>query len=129
MPNISTGINLDSNFLNLKSIDKKEIRPEIEKLLVENEEVMCAFKTIRDQVIFTNCRIFVANVRGITGKKIAYFSYPYSKIQYYGIETAGFMDIDSELMLTFSNGHVLQFDFKSNVDIRMINSIISKYVL
>lgn len=73
MPNISTGINLDSNFLNLKSIDKKEIRPEIEKLLVENEEVMCAFKTIRDQVIFTNCRIFVANVRGITGKKDSIF--------------------------------------------------------
>ena len=62
-------------------------------------------------------------------KKIAYFSYPYSKIQYYGIETAGFMDIDSELILTFSNGHILQFDFKSNVDIRMINSLISKYVL
>lgn len=39
------------------------------------------------------------------------------------------MDIDSELILTFSNGHILQFDFKSNVDIRMINSLISKYVL
>ena len=107
----------------------KEVRPEVEKLLADNEKIMCAFKTIRDQVIFTNNRIFVVNVKGVTGKKIAYFSYPYSKIQYYGIETAGFMDIDSELILTFSNGHILQFDFKSNVDIRMINSIISKYVL
>lgn len=129
MPNISTGINLDSNFFNLKAIEKKEVRPEIEKLLVENEKIMCAFKTIRDQVIFTSSRIFVINVKGVTGKKIAYFSYPYSKIQYYGIETAGFMDIDSELIITFSNGHILQFDFKSNVDIRMINSLISKYVL
>lgn len=129
MQNISTGINLDSNFLNLKAIEIKEVRPEVEKLLVDNEKIMCAFKTIRDQVIFTNNRIFVVNVKGVTGKKIAYFSYPYSKIQYYGIETAGFMDIDSELILTFSNGHILQFDFKSNVDIRMINSIISKYVL
>ena len=76
---------------------------------------MCAFKTIRDQVIFTNNRIFVINVKGVTGKKIAYFSYPYSK--------------DSELLITFSNGHILQFDFKSNVDIRMINSLISNYVL
>ena len=62
-------------------------------------------------------------------KKISYFSYPYSKIQYYGIETAGLLDIDSELVLTFSNGHILQFDFKANVDIKMINSLISKYVL
>lgn len=52
MPNISSGINLDSNFLNLKSMDIKEIRPEVGKLLVEDEKIMCAFKTIRDQVIF-----------------------------------------------------------------------------
>ena len=129
MPNISSGINCDSNFMNLKSINLKDVRPEVEKLLVENEEVLFAFQTIRDQVVFTNNRIFVINVKGVTGKKIAYFSYPYSKIQYYGIETAGFLDIDSELILTFSNGHILQFDFKSNVDIRKINSLISKYVL
>ena len=129
MPNISSGINTDSNFLNLKAIDIKEVRKEIEQLLVQDEKIMCAFKTIRDQVIFTNNRIFVINVKGVTGKKIAYFSYPYSKIQYYGIETAGFLDIDSELLITFSNGHILQFDFKSNVDIRMINSLISNYVL
>lgn len=129
MPSISTGINLDSNFMNLKAIDLKDVRQEVGKLLVENEEMIFAFQTIRDQVIFTNNRIFVVNVKGVTGKKVAYFSYPYSKIQYYGIETAGFLDIDSELILTFSNGHILQFDFKSNVDIRKINSLISKYVL
>lgn len=129
MPNISTGITGDSNFINLKSIEIKDVRNEVQNLLIDDEKIMCAFKTIRDQVIFTNCRIFVVNVKGLTGKKIAYFSYPYSKIQYYGIETAGFLDIDSELLLTFSNGHILQFDFESNVDIRMINSLISKYVL
>ena len=129
MPNISSGINMDANFLNLKAINIKDVRSEVKKLLVEGEEIKCAFKTIRDQVIFTNNRIFVVNVKGVTGKKIAYFSYPYSKIQYYGIETAGFLDIDSELILTFSNGHILQFDFKSNVDIKIINSLISKYVL
>lgn len=129
MPNISTGIDVDSNFFNLKSIDIKDVRPEIEKLLVDNEKIMCAFKTIRDQVVFTNNRIFVINVKGVTGKKVAYFSYPYSKIQYYGIETARFLDIDSELIVAFSNGSILQFDFKSNVDIKMINSLISKYIL
>ena len=129
MPNISTGINLDSNFLNLKAIDLKNVRPEIESLMVDKEKVLFAFQTIRDQVIFTNNRIFVANVKGITGKKIAYFSYPYSKIQYYGIETAGFLDIDSELLIAVSEGRLLQFDFKSNVDIRAINTLISSYIL
>lgn len=85
--------------------------------------------TIRDQGIFTNKRIIVANVQGIVGKKVAYISYPYSKIQFYGIETAGVLDIDSELILVFNNGAHLQFDFRTQVDIRRINNLISNYVL
>lgn len=129
MANVSSGIHMDSNLMNLKEIDKKNVRPEIENLLVEKEEILFAFQTIRDQVIFTTSRIFVANVRGISGKKVSYFSYPYSKIQYYGIETAGLLDIDSELIVAFSNGEVLQFDFKSNVDIKSISALISKFIL
>lgn len=69
------------------------------------------------------------NVQGITGKKVSYFSYPYSKVQYFGIETAGVLDIDSELVLVFSNGAHVQFDFKSNVNIMEICSNISDYIL
>lgn len=129
MANISTGIQMDSNFMNLKEIDKKDIRPEVEGLLISGEKIMYTFQTIRDQVIFTDSRIFVVNVKGITGKKIAYFSYPYSKVQYYGIETAGLLDIDSELIVAFSNGEVLQFDFKTSVDIKAISTMIAKYIL
>lgn len=129
MANISTGIHMDSNFMNLKEIDKKEVREEVDGLLISGEKIIYAFQTIRDQVIFTNNRIFVVNVKGISGKKIAYFSYPYSKIQYYGIETAGLLDIDSELIVAFSNGEILQFDFKSNVDIKTISSMIAKYIM
>lgn len=34
---------------------------------------MCAFNTIRDQVIFTNNKIFVVNVKEVTGKKLHIF--------------------------------------------------------
>ena len=33
------------------------------------EEIVQAFQTVRDQVVFTNKRIFVVNVQGITGKR------------------------------------------------------------
>jgi len=129
MPTINTGVRLDSQFMNLKEIYLSEVRQEVNQLLVTGEEIIAAFKTIRDQVIITNKRIFVVNVQGITGKKTSYFSYPYSKIQYFGIETAGVLDIDSELVATFSNGTVLQFDFQSKVDIKRISALISNYIL
>lgn len=129
MATISSGIAMDANFMNLKEINLKEVRPEVPTLLVNGENMVMAFQTVRDQVIFTDKRIFVVNVQGITGKKVSYFSYPYSKVQYFGIETAGVLDIDSEIIFAFSNGTRLQFDFKSKVDIQKISMMVSNYIL
>ena len=129
MATVSSGILGDSNLLNLKEISSTQIRPEVSGLLIDGEQIVQCFQTVRDQVIFTTRRTFVVNVQGITGKKVSYFSYPYSKVQYFGIETAGVLDIDSELILVFSDGNRLQFDFKSKVDIQKISALIASFVL
>lgn len=129
MATISTGILGDSNLMNLKSVSVSQIRPEVSEILVPGEDIIQCFQTVRDQVLFTSKRVFVVNVQGITGKKVSYYSYPYSKIQYFGIETAGVLDIDSELVLVFSDGNRLQFDFKAGVNIKGICAGISKYIL
>ncbi|HOA33434.1 MAG: PH domain-containing protein [Clostridiales bacterium] len=129
MASVSSGILGDANLMNLKEMSVTQVRPEVNSLLVSDEEIIQCFKTIRDQVIFTNKRVLVVNVQGETGKKVAYFSYPYSKVQYFGVETAGLLDIDSELILAFNDGNRLQFDFKAQVDIARICSIISSFVL
>lgn len=129
MATISTGILGDSNLMNLKSVSVSQIRPEVSEILVPGEDIIQCFQTVRDQVLFTSKRVFVVNVQGITGKKVSYYSYPYSKVQYFGIETAGVLDIDSELELVFSDGNRLQFDFKAGVNIKGICAGISKYIL
>lgn len=129
MATISTGILGDSNLMNLKSVSVSQIRPEVSEILVPGEDIIQCFQTVRDQVLFTSKRVFVVNVQGITGKKVSYYSYPYSKVQYFGIETAGVLDIDSELVLVFSDGNRLQFDFKTGVNIKGICAGISKYIL
>ena len=129
MANVSTGIVADANLPNLKEISQSEVRPEVPGFLVPGEEIIQCFKTIRDQVVFTNKRVFVINVQGITGKKVSYFSYPYKNMLFFGIETAGVLDIDSELVMSFANGTVLQFDFKSKVDIKTICANIQQYIL
>ena len=129
METISSGISKDSNILNLKEVSASQIRPEVSSFLVDGEQIVQCFQTIRDQVIFTTKRIFVVNVQGLVGKKVSYFSFPYSKVQYFGVETAGVLDIDSELFLAFNDGNRLHFDFKSQVDIKKICSLISSFIL
>lgn len=69
MATISTGLWGDSNTFNLKEIDSSKVRSELLDFFVDGEEIISAFETIRDQVVFSNKRILVVNVQGITGKK------------------------------------------------------------
>ena len=125
-------INFNNNSVwNLKPIDVSVVQDEVRGLLVDDEEIVSAFKTVRDQLIFTSKRIISVDIQGVTGARKSYSSMPYSKIQFFTIQTPGFVEIipDSELILTFANGFTAKFEFKGNVDIGKIGKMISNYVL
>ena len=115
----------------LKPIPVREVRDDVLGLLLEDEEINSAFKTVRDQLVFTNKRIISIDVQGITGRRKSFSSMPYSKIQFFSIQTPGFAELvpDSELFLMFSNGFTARFEFKGGVDIGAIGRMISEYVL
>ncbi len=127
---MAISFNKESVF-NLKPISNNEVDPAVGGLLVPNEQIICAFKTVRDQLIFTNARIISVDVQGLTGTRKSYSSLPYSKIQFFTIQTPGFVELvpDSELMIMFANGYTAKFEFKGNVDIGKIGRMISGYVL
>ena len=116
---------------NLKPINVNEVREEVNGLILEDEQILSAFKTIRDQLVFTNKRIIAIDVQGLTGSRKSYASMPYSKVQFFSIQTPGFIELvpDSELFLMFTNGFTAKFEFKGNVDIGEIGRMISEYVL
>ena len=117
--------------LNLKPINVNEVRGEVTGLLLQNEVIVCAFKTIRDQLVFTNKRVISVDVQGLTGTRKSFSSLPYSKIQYFAVQTPSVMEIvpDSELVLVFANGMQTRFEFKCGVDIGLIGRMISEYGL
>lgn len=123
-------ISKNSNF-NLKPIELSAVREEVNNLLIDGEEAVAAFKAVRDQLIFTNRRIISVDVQGITGKRKEYSSLPYSKVQFYSIQTPGFAEIvqDSELELVFANGFKASFEIKGNCDILKIGKMISHFIL
>lgn len=116
---------------NLKPISANELVRDVDKFFVQGEQILGAFKTIRDQVIFTNKRILTVDVQGITGKRKDYSTLPYSKIQYFSVQTPGFAELipDCELQIFFANGFSARFEFKGNCNIIEIGHAISAYVL
>ena len=105
--------NQDSVF-NLKPIRLESIRKDVEKMLVDGEEAVMAFRTVRDQLVFTNKRIIAVDVQGLTGTRRTFSSMPYKKVQYFSIQTPGFGELmpDTELFLVFSNSFTAKFEFR-----------------
>ena len=125
-------VNFNQNSVwNLKPINIESVRNEVNGLLINGEEIVMAFQTVRDQLVFTNKRIISIDVQGLTGKRKSFSTMPYSKIQYFSIQTPGFAELipDSELFIMFSNTFTAKFEFKGNVDIGQIGRILSEYVL
>jgi len=127
---LAISFNKESVF-NLKPISLESVRSEVNGLLIDGEECVMAFQTVRDQLLFTNKRIISIDVQGFTGKRKSFSSMPYSKIQYFSIQTPGFAELipDSELFLMFSNGATARFEFKGNTDIGKVGRMISEFIL
>jgi len=119
----------ESVVFKLKPIDVEDVREDFHRFLIDGEEVVAAFKTIRDQLVFTNKRFIAANVQGLTGSKVDYTSIPYNKIQAFSVESSGTLDRDTEFQCYVSTLGRLSFEIKGNFDIIAFNKIVSQHTL
>lgn len=115
-------------YIKLKST-KDRFEKELDPILIHGEEIIDCYKSIRDGVIFTNKRIIVISVEGVTGKKKDITSFPYSKIQSFSVETSGVFDIDSELELWLSGMGKARFEFTGGTNVYDVCRLISNFVL
>lgn len=118
----------NASFLKLRPVNDKSFSA-YRQLLLEDEEVLQSFQSIRDMVVFTTKRIIAINVQGITGKKKDFTSLPYSKIQAFSVETAGTFDLDAELEIWLSGLGRVKFEFTGAYDIKKIQQFIAQRVL
>ena len=119
----------NASFFKLRPVDAKTYSSVLAPMFVEGEDMIATFKGMRDGVVFTNKRIIAINVQGITGTKKDFSSLPYSKIQAFSVETAGILDLDSELEIWFSGLGTVKFEFASQANVSQICKIISDRVL
>ena len=111
-------------------INPQELQGEFESILIEGEEIVGAFKIVRDLFVFTQHRLILADKQGLTGKKVAYHSIPYRNISQFTVETAGHFDMDSELLICVSGIPIpIKREFRKGTDIRGIQRLLAHYVL
>ena len=119
----------NAEFLKLRPVKDTAFDSVLRPMFVDGEEVVQCFQTVRDGVVFTTQRIFAINVQGLTGKKKDFTILPYSKIQVFSVETAGVLDLDSELDLWFSGLGRVRFEFIAGADVAKICKMISEQIL
>ena len=119
----------NASFAKLRPVNDHAFEKTVAPILIEGEDIIGCYQSIRDGVVFTDKRIIAINIQGITGKKKDFTSLPYSKIQAFSVETAGAFDLDSELELWFSGVGKVKFEFIGAADVSYICKMISKRVL
>ncbi len=101
----------------------------VKDLLLDDEQIVDSYKSMRDGVVFTDKRIIAVNVQGITGSKKDFTSLPYKNIVAYSVETSGTFDLDSELEIYFSAVGKVKFEFTGKSSMLEISKIISNHLL
>lgn len=122
-------IDFKNGIIKLKKTDGGLQNMQIAPLLIDGETIISTYVSVRDFVAFTNKRLIVVNIQGLTGKKKDYSSLPYSKIQAFSVETSGVFDLDSELELWFSGLGKVKLEFTGSCDIIEIGKFISQNIL
>ena len=119
----------NASLVKLRPVNDNAFEKMVAPILVNGEEIVRSFQSMRDGVVFTNKRIIAINIQGITGKKKDITSLPYSRIQAFSVETAGVLDLDSELEVWFSGLGKAKFEFVSHANVSGICQMISEKVL
>lgn len=107
-----------------------ELQQQFQPILVDGEELLSAFRVLRDMIVFTNKRLILVDVQGVTGSKIEYQTIPYGRIVRFSKESAGLMDLDAELRIWIVGGaQPIVKRFGKNDNVNEIYQILSRAIL
>ena len=112
---------------NAGNVDAAKLKKDFGKLLADDEDILSGYKVIRDTIIFTDRRVIMIDVQGMTGRKKEYLSIPYSKITMFSVESAGSFDLDAELKIWISGvSGPIQKQFNKSANVWELQSLLAQ---
>ncbi len=116
---------------NAGAVSQDELQKKYNQLLTNEEVIEMGFKLIRDTLIFTNKRLILIDVRGLTGSKTEYTSVSYKSISRFSIESSGTFDLDAELKIWISSEQIpsIRKQFNKSVNVYDVQKVLAHHVL
>lgn len=115
---------------NASEVSLEELIDKYSILLIDGEEIELGFQLFRDTFMFTNKRLILVDVQGLTGNKVEYLSFPYKAISRFSLETAGTFDLDAELKIWISSGPpAISKKFNKSINIYEVQKYLAGKIL
>ena len=112
------------------SSESKKFHSNYGPLLADGEIIEAGFVILRDTFLFTNKRLIIVSIQGISGKQTDYLSIPYNKINKFCIQTGDSFDLNAELKLWVGTDTIpLEKKFNQDVNVYEVHKILARHVL
>ena len=122
---------MDKLMGNSSAVSSEQLNEKYERLLTNDEVIEVGFKMFRDVFMFTNKRLILIDVQGVTGSKAEYKSLPYKHISRFSLETAGTFDLDAELKIWISSENIptVSKKFNKSIDVYAVQTFLAGKVM
>jgi hypothetical protein len=115
---------------NTASMEIRKYHTEFGQLLVDGEIIEAGFVVARDTFLFTNKRLILVEIQGISGRQIEYLSVPYSRIMKFSVQTGGSFDLNAELKLWIGTDTIpIEKNFNKDVSVYEVQKVLASHVL
>ena len=116
---------------NASEVTVEKLTENFGRLLADGEHIELGFKLIRDTFMFTNKRLIIIDVQGLTASKVEYNSMPYKSISRFSLETAGTFDLDAELKIWISSENMPSVSkrFNKSIDVYEVQRYLASKVM
>ncbi|MDK9717017.1 MAG: PH domain-containing protein [Trichlorobacter sp.] len=115
---------------NIATAEIRKFHADYGQLLIDGEIIEAGFVVARDTLLFTNKRLIVVEIQGISGRQLEYLSIPYGSIVKFSVQTGGSFDLNAELKLWIGNETVpMEKRFTSELNVYEVQKILASHLL
>lgn len=112
------------------STETKKFYSDYAPLLVDGEIIEVGFVVLRDTFLFTNKRLILIDIQGISGQQIEYLSIPYSRITKFSVQTGGSFDLNAELKVWIGSDTIpMEKKFSKDVNVYEVQKVLASHIL